>query len=86
MQLEDAPDLDTQAGQDNLIANTTPKAKDELPWIMEDATVRAMQDTLLVILVLILLTLLISTFLPDLRIGQEDRQRIRQSQTVSVES
>ena len=83
VQLEDAPDLDTQAGQDDLIANTPAKVRDELPWIIEDATVRAMQFTLLVILVLMLLTLLVSTFLPDRRIEKDDQQRIRDARAIS---
>ena len=79
VKLEDAPDLDTQAGQDSLIANLPENARDDLPRIIEDATVRAMQDTMLVILALMLLTLLVSTFLADRRIEQDERKRIRDS-------
>ena len=79
VQLEDAPDLATQAGRDSLVETVPENVRESLPFILEDATVAAMQDTLLVIVGFILLTLLVSTFLPDRRIEKDDRQRFREA-------
>ncbi|MGI9516843.1 MAG: MFS transporter [Pirellulaceae bacterium] len=78
VELEDAPDLDTEAGQREFFADLPDNVKDGLPLILDDASVRALQHTLLVILVVIILTLLVSTFLSDERVSSKDRQRFRQ--------
>ncbi len=84
VELEDAPDLDTEAGQQEFFADLPENVRQSLPLIFDDASVRAMQHTLLVILFVVMLTLLVSTFLPDQHIDREDRQRFRQAHAVTT--
>lgn len=70
VEIEDAPDIDTQAGLEAFIVDLPENVKDDVPFVMNDAAVRAMQNTMLVILTMMILTLLVSTFLPHRRIKQ----------------
>ncbi|MGK7937414.1 MAG: MFS transporter [Xenococcaceae cyanobacterium] len=85
VQIEDAPDIDTKAGQKAFTADLPEKVKEDLQLITDDSSVRAMQNTLLVILLMVILTLLLSTFLPNQRIKKAVKQRLRQAQGASVQ-
>ena len=75
LRLEDADDIETEAGQSGLVDALPESVREDLPNIFDDHAVLAMKETLVVVLLLILLTLLASTFLPQqIRSKQDDNQ------------
>ena len=65
VEIEDALDVETEDGQQQLLAEFPGVDKEDLANFFDDSGVSAMQQTLIVILLIILLSLLASSFLPE---------------------
>ena len=63
-ELGDNDDLETEEGQQKLLSELPEDVRDDMPRIFDDNASAAMKDTLMVILLIILLTMLVATFLP----------------------